>query len=253
MDESLNKEIKYLRGKFCEVLYDSNRFKLFIGKDKFLFGVFSPEGENAPFSKLMNYKTMYDTLIDLDWKIKISFDKGIEYAYSNSVQDNFNIIQTDSQEEKLAYYYIENALFRTSTLWDILAQLYCLFYDIEIKSDSIYYKRLFNTKKTKYKMKNFEEFKKQAQDINNYLEQEDNTKLEGEWKGNNKYIRECRNKMTHRNSPNITVISDYDFNFKDHPAFMLKRIVEDYSVVSKYIDEILNIIEEELIQNLKQI
>lgn len=56
-----------------------------------------------------------------------------------------------------------------------------------------------------------------------------------------------------RNSPNITVISDYDFNFKDHPAFMLKRIVEDYSVVSKYIDEILNIIEEELIQNLKQI
>lgn len=150
MDESLKKEIEYLRGKFCEVLYDSNRFKLFIGKDKFLFGVFFPEGENAPFSKLMNYKTMYDTLIDLDWKIKISFDKGIEYAYSNSVQENFNVLVTELQEEKLAYYYIENALFRTSTLWDMLAQLYCLFYNIQIPKKHIYYNRLFNTEDKTY-------------------------------------------------------------------------------------------------------
>lgn len=257
MDESLNKEIKYLRGKFSQISYDIDRFKLFIGEDRFLCGVLSPEGENAPFSKLMKYKTMYDTLLDLDWKIKISFDKGIEYAYSNLVQDKFNIIQTDSQEEKLAYYYIENALFRISTLWDILAQLYCLFYNIKIPNDKIYYNKLFNTKNEKYyakysicKIEKFEEFKKQADDINNYLEQEDDTELKGEWKGNHKYIQECRNKMTHRNSPNITVMSDYDLNVKDHPAFMLKRIVEDYSVASKYIDEILKIIEES-VQDLK--
>ncbi|MGL5086852.1 MAG: hypothetical protein ACRC68_14270 [Clostridium sp.] len=56
--------------------------------------------------------------------------------------------------------------------------------------------------------------------------------------------------MTHRNSPNITVISDYDFNFKSHPSFLLKRIIEDYSVVSKYIKEFLDEIEKNLLKNI---
>lgn len=45
------------------------------------------------------------------------------------------------------------------------------------------------------------------------------------------------------NSPNVAKISDYDFNLKNHPSFMLKRIVEDYVVVSNYIGKILNNIE----------
>lgn len=51
--------------------------------------------------------------------------------------------------------------------------------------------------------------------------------------------------MTHRNSPNIADISDYDVNFKHHPSLLLKRIIEDYNVVSKYIRDILDEIEEE--------
>jgi hypothetical protein len=49
--------------------------------------------------------------------------------------------------------------------------------------------------------------------------------------------------MTHRNSPNVAVISDFDMNLKHHPAFQLKRIIEDYAVVSQYIKEILDEIE----------
>lgn len=241
MIESKKKEVEYLKKKILEVSYNPERFKLYYGEDKFLFGIVSPQNYKAPFSKLMQYKTIYDTLRDLDWKIKISFEKGIEYAYSKSVQENFSMFQVNSEEEKSAYYYIENALFRTSSLWDMLAQLYCLFYEIKIPHDKIYYSRIFNPK-----LSNSNRFKDKAININNYLKQEDDTSLEGEWKGNHKYTNECRNKMTHRNSPNITVMSDYDFNFKSHPSFLLKRIIEDYNVVSEYIKEILDEIEKNI-------
>lgn len=257
MNELLNNEIKYLTEKFYEVQYDDERFKLFLGEDRFLFGMTSPKGKETPIGNFMRYKTMYDTLRDLDWKIKISFSKGIEYAYSNPVRENFSLIETRSKEESLAYYYIENALFRTSTLWDILAQLYCLFYNIQIPKKQIYYNRLFNTNNKNYyslysvdKIEKFNDFKEYANTINNYLTQEDDSELEGEWNGNHRYSNKCRNKMTHRNSPNITTMSDYDFNFKDHPTFMLKRIIEDYATVSKYINQILDIIEKDTLQNL---
>ena len=85
----------------------------------------------------MQYKTIHDTLMDLDWKIKLSFENAIKFSYSDTVRNNFNLIRTDAEEEKLAYYYIENALFRTSSLWDMLAQLYRLFYDIDIPKEKV--------------------------------------------------------------------------------------------------------------------
>jgi len=238
MSETKNKEVEYLKKKISEVSYNPERFKLYLGGDKFLFGVVSPKNDEAPFSKLMQYKTIYDTLRDLDSKIKISFEKGIEYAYSKPVQENFSIVHINSEEENLAYYYIENALFRTSSLWDMLAQLYCLFYEIKIPKDRIYYNKIFNPNSP-----NSNKFKCKATNINNYLKQEDDTSIDGEWKGNHQYTNDCRNKMVHRNSPNVTVMSDYDFNFKSHPSFLLKRVIEDYVVVSKYVIEILDEIE----------
>ena len=55
--------------------------------------------------------------------------------------------------------------------------------------------------------------------------------------------------MTHRNSPNIAVMSDYDMNFKHHPVFIIKRILEDYVTESKYIGEILDEIEKEVMES----
>lgn len=92
-------------------------------------------------------------------------------------------------------------------------------------------------------------FKDKAIEINNYIEQEDNTDMEGEWKGNHGFVNEYRNKMTHRNSPNVSVISDYDMNLKHHPVYMLKRIIEDYKEASKYIDQILDSIEIEVMKD----
>lgn len=58
-------------------------FNLMYGENRYVFGVVSGKEAigAAPFSKLMKYKTLYDTLRDLDYKIKISFFKAIELAY----------------------------------------------------------------------------------------------------------------------------------------------------------------------------
>lgn len=247
MNDRNKREINYLESKLSEVSYNPNRFKLMIGEDKFLFGVISANHSEAPFGKLMQYKTIYDTLRDLDWKIKLSFDESIKYAYSGPVQKDFSLLKAESDEERFAFYYIENALFRTSSLWDMLAQLYRLFYNIEIPKEKVYYKKIFNPS-----LEYSENFKVKATEIYDYIDQDDDTDCEGEWKGNHLYSNNLRNKMTHRNSPNVAVISDYDINLKHHPAFQIKRIIEDYVVVSQYINEVLNEIENEIMASFEK-
>lgn len=240
MNDTGKKEINYFKSQLSKVNYNPNRFQLMIGEDRFLFGVISASDSEAPFGKLMQYKTIYDTLKDLDWKIKLSFDETIKYAYSESVQKDFSLLKTESDNEMLAFYYIENALFRTSSLWDMLAQLYRLFYNIDIPKEKVYYKQIFSPK-----LKHCDNFKTKATEIYDYIEQGNDTDFEGEWKGNHTFCNDLRNQMTHRNSPNVAVMSDYDMNLKHHPVFLLKRIIEDYAVVSQYIKDILDEIENE--------
>ena len=234
----IEEEKAYFNCKLSQVIYNPNRFKVLIGEDRFLFGVVSAGDYEAPFSRVMQYRTLYDTLIDLDWKIKFSLNKSIRYAFSESLQNDFRIFSEESEEERYAYYYIENALFRTSSMWDLLAQFYRLFYKIEIPKDRVYYKKIFDPSS---ELSN--KFKVKASEINDYLNESDDTNCEGEWKGNHLFVNGIRNKMTHRNSPNIAVMSDYDMNFKHHPVFIIKRILEDYVTASKYIGEILDEIE----------
>lgn len=238
-------ELEYLESKINCVKYNSERFKIRMGSDRYLFGVISGKDSDAPFSKLHQYKTIHDTLIDIDSKIKISFDKALKYAYLETVQNEFNVLEKSSYEEMMAYYYIENALFRTSSLWDLLAQLYRLYYKIEVEAHKVYYNKIFNPLSP-----NSDAFKDKAKEIKEYIGEEDNTQLQGEWEGNHTYVNACRNKMIHRNSPNVAVLSDYDINLKQYPSFMLKRIIEDYNVVSKYISEILDTIEKDMIQDI---
>ena len=91
-----------------------------------------------------------------------------------------------------------------------------------------------------------------ATEIYDYIDQDDDTHCEGEWKGNHLFSVNIRNKMTHRNSPNVSVISDYDMNLKHHPAFQIKRIIEDYVVVSQYINKVLNEIENEIMASFEE-
>lgn len=242
----ISSEKEYLNSKLSDVIYNPNMFNVLMGEDKYLFGCVSPKDDEVPFSRLLQYKTLYDTLIDLDFKIKFSFDKAIEYAYSDSVQNNYNIFKIATEEEYKAIYYSENALFRITILWDLLAQFYRLFYKVDVPKEKVYYKKLFNPKLDFSK-----DFKKKASEINDYFQEKDDTKCEGEWKGNHCFVNNMRNKMTHRNSPNVSVMSDFDINLKTPPTFLIKRIVEDYAMASKFINEILNDIKNEVSKYFK--
>ena len=236
---SVETEIKYLLDTLSEVKYDDYRFTLFCGDEKFIFGVSSSKEGDSPIAKLLQYKTIYDTLIDINRKIHYSFQKAIEYSYCDNLQNNFNIISNAiSEEEMLAFYYLENAMFRTSSSWDMLAQLYRLYFDVKIPAENVYYKKFFNPQKDSCKG-----FEDRAKMIHAYIEEVDDTDCDGMWKGNHSFVNGMRNKMTHRNSPNVSVASDFDINLKSHPCFVLKRTIEDYAVSFKYISEILNDIE----------
>jgi len=242
MSDENNSEMKYLQDKLEEVSYNDKRFTFMCGNNKYIFGIVSPQGEETSLAKIMQYKTIFDTLKDMDYKIKLSFQKAIDNAYSNVVQKNFSVFQSGTEEETLSYYYIENALFRTISLWEMLAQLYRLYYKVKIEKKEVEYKKFFNSSISNYS------FKIKAREINSYLYQKDDINLMGEWRGNHKFVNGCRNKMIHQNSPTVAAMSDYDINLKNHPVFFIKRIIEDYVVVSRFINDILDKIDEECIK-----
>ena len=69
----------------------------------------------AYFDKRKNIK-------DLDRKIKFSFEKILEYNLKN-IYSTFNPMEVAVKDEVKVIYYMENMLFRTSILWDLLAQI----------------------------------------------------------------------------------------------------------------------------------
>ena len=60
------------------------------------------------------------------------------------------------------------------------------------------------------------------------------------WLGNHGYVTEYRNKMTHRNSPNVPTISNYAFELRMPMRYVLKRVIEDYTKVSEFIKLLLD-------------
>ena len=53
MRNQKDSEILYFQSKLSEVTYNSNRFKVMIGEDRFLFGVISANDNEAPFGRYM--------------------------------------------------------------------------------------------------------------------------------------------------------------------------------------------------------
>ncbi len=232
MNEESLKEIEYLNGILKNIDYSKDLFNLFVDDETQIVGVIG--GNNNSLTKYMSFKTLYNTILDLDKKIKKSFREAISIAYSEEFVFDPYCVEL-SEVEELVYYYIENALFRIEISWDILAQLYVLYYDIDVPVDKIYYKRVFNPGSNRY----CADFMEKASELNAYFSEDDSTETDGAWKGNHKYMVDYRNKMTHRNSPNIPSWSNYDFSFKDHPAYIIKRLEEDYSMAYKHTIEFL--------------
>lgn len=234
MKKQYKSEIKYLVNLIDSVQYLPNAFTIVQNDGKYVFGITSVPSHELPISKILEYKTLYETLCDLDTKVKYSLGLAIKYSYSRYTMKKFDILKKPKGKEWLAYYYIENAASRISSIWDMLAQFYRVRYNIAISFDKVHYKKIFDPSKGYCS-----EFQSVAGTIHSYIKEEDNTDCEGAWKGNHDFMDEYRNKMTHRNSPNVAVASNLDLNLKHHPTFILKRMVEDYVQAFRFIGDIL--------------
>lgn len=145
------------------------------------------------------------------------------------------MLEKPSGNEMKALYYIENMIFRTSTLWDMLAQLCNVFWKINRPIDKIYTGAFFHDCSQEKNKKSF------AKDVHNYFTEEDEIKSDTErWKGNFEYIKEYRNTMTHRNSPNITILSNFSMQLRPPAIFVFKRVTEDYLKAIEFITRILD-------------
>lgn len=237
-------EKEELKKEILKVNYEEDMFKISVGDGKYIFGVrTTDEAYNGVFAKTSQYKTLYNTLRDVDSKIKYSFEEGIENTYSPAMNNNFSIFAQEprSREEFLAYYFSENALFRLSTLWDILAQFYNIFYNLGKENYDIHYKDIFNPQKEKSIA-----YRDKAEKINSYIKEKLERHEDDSLTGTHAFVNNLRNKMTHRNSPSITEFSNFDINIRSHPASIFCKMIKDYTFVSKELKEILNKIELEL-------
>lgn len=177
--------------------------------------------------------SIYDTIIDLNSKIEYSFEAVVTCQPSENLMEH-KMLEKPSGNERKALYYIENMIFRTSTLWDMLAQLCNVFWKINKPIDKIYTGSFFHDCSQGKNKKSF------AGDVHNYFKEEDEVKSDMEpWKGNFEYIKEYRNKMTHRNSPNITILSNFGMQLRPPAIFVLKRVTEDYLKAIEFIKIIL--------------
>lgn len=225
-------EEKKLRDLIAGVQYDPNLFKVYIGEGKYVMGYMSANPEDNSF---FIYKTLYDTITDLDRKIKKSFDLALRWEYSSDI-DNFNMVGPPSLEEE-AIYYTENAVFRTSSLWDLLAQLYNIKYKNNLNPEKVHYHTLFHNdtqgKRPNPLAQKFYAYITEVEDEGHIYEADEF------WIGNHEYVSAYRNKMTHRNSPNIATLSNYDMELRMPMRYVLKRVIEDYVKASEFINLLL--------------
>ncbi len=223
-------EAKYLYDIIDEISYNPNAFTIWYGGDKIILGALLHD--NAYAQKFFSYATIYHTILDIDKKIKFSLYEAIKQA-DGADFDNWNPLSSPSDNESTSIYYTENAVFRTAILWDMLAQLYNIKEGKGKPIEKVYATQLFHDAQQGKRADPF------AQKVYSYMTQTDDMDDEP-WKGNYTFVREFRDKMTHRNSPNISAISDFAVELRMPMILVLKRVTEDYSQVSVFIRELIS-------------
>jgi hypothetical protein len=151
-------------------------------------------------------------------------------------------------ENREAYYYNENIMFRLTILWDLLAQISNVVFKLNENVDDIHYKRFFD--KYSNESKCTEPVYQVAKQVKDYLDEIEGEITENPWTGNHDYVNELRNSFTHRLNPHIVNFNNGIFRrpqneksgttLPTHPLFELKRILEDYVQVYRFIFIIRN-------------
>ncbi len=226
-----NNEKEYLTSLLNSINYERNILSIYCGEDKKLVGALI---KNCPPADLFfSYTTIYDSILDINLKIQKSFNEALLLSDKLDTEE-WNPILAPSDNELNATYYIENAIFRIEIEWDLLAQWYNLKHPNNRDITRIYSNQLFHDCSQGKKGELF------AKKVYNYFSEADSISSDYEmWKGNHKYISEYRNKLTHRNSPNITALNNFDITIRPPIIFVLKRAIEEYVQLSLFVSEFL--------------
>ncbi|PEM90664.1 hypothetical protein CN639_11045 [Bacillus toyonensis] len=201
--------------------------------------------ENMVYSSPSSEHNYLSLLNDMDaWIVKInSLIRKTNLSISHALINCESIAEYNpferSESKDMAYYFVENSIFRISCLWDVYAQLCNLVFNTEKKVNQIHYKKYFNRKQNKVFEKDLVEIQKR---VSKYINEKDKIKDNyAYWEGNHKYVSNIRNRFTHRNDPHIFTMLNYnggDFVIPDPPLYELKRIIEDYYTCYKFIKEL---------------
>ena len=116
---NINEE-KYLKGLINDICVF----------DCFLNGIYYiTSNKDDKIGKLQDIDTWFNKISSLISKINFSLFLAIENE--NKIPDvKYNPFK-NCENNDITYYYIENAMFRLSTLWDTLAQLVNIFYELD--------------------------------------------------------------------------------------------------------------------------
>lgn len=235
MGNSLN----WLVEQVEKIYLDESLFHITYDEEKYIYGAIHKVEENEV--DIFSISSIYNVIIDLNAKIKYSFEMAARQRPSENLND-YKVFAKPSLDEMKTIYYIENMIFRISTLWDMLAQICNVFWKKNIPIDAIYTSTFFHDYSQGKKKMHFAEI------VYDYFKEDDEIKGDIEkWKGNFEYLKEYRNQMSHRNSPNVSITSNFGLQLRPPAIFVLKRATEDYlkaiEFITMIIDEILKDLE----------
>ena len=232
-----NEDIKRIVELLSSIQFDQDLFKLYIDQDTVVFGAIVKDIPKV--NRFFSYKTIYDSIIDTAKKAKRSIILGIQFAEKVDL-DEWDPFTEPPEEEWMAMYYMENALFRVSVLWDLLAQMYNIKKNIGKPNDEIHCERFFHNAQQGKGAKPF------AVKVYSYLAQEEDKKTIG-FTGNHSFIKGYRDQMMHRNSPSVSTYSDFGMGIRLPALYYLTRLTEDFAQVSQFIKELVSeVLEKEL-------
>ncbi|MCE5501338.1 hypothetical protein JL979_02860 [Staphylococcus pseudintermedius] len=231
----MQKNIDYLSNLVQHVTLKDSFFEVFTNDGKKILGMMGPFESN--FNKMLSIETIYQNISDLDFKIKLSYYKILSYDLEK-IYSNFSPFNIPSKDEIEVIYYMENILFRTSIIWDLLAQICNIYWDKNIPINKVSYYNFFKNNSKGEKAKSF------AIKVNDYLNQSYNNSSDDEkWTGNHKYLKEMRNALAHKSSQNINSLTNFSQNIRLPFIHTLKIIIEDYHQVHLFLNEIFEEIE----------
>lgn len=211
-----------------EIQYEPNIFTVLYGEGNVIWGAIIKQPE---WQKFFSLATIYRSIIDVDKKIKCSIVQAATLA-DDPVFSEWDPFGPPSENEWKAVYYIEDAIFRTGVLWDLLAQWFNISAKINMSNSKVYTQKLFHDAQQGKKPNLF------AKKVYTYMSEEDNIDTEP-WKGNHVFIKDYRDTMTHRNAPSVSTLSEYATNLRMPAVYLLKRLVEDYLQVSEFLKDLV--------------